>query len=808
MVDILRVKRRAVGGAAGPPASLSAAEIAFNEQDRTLYYGLGNSAGVATSIIAIGGSGGFLPLAGGALTGNLTIGGTLGVTGASTFAAATLSGLLTVNGQAIFAGVNPAVNVNGAASTYRTLQFNTAGSTRWAFQTNAAAEIGANAGSDFVINRFSDAGASLGPNFTITRSTGALSVTAGLNLGSATAPGGALDLSRHLALYGGNYGLSITGGTMNVVAGGTVAVIPAASAVAANFTAAGMTMVGATDVTLARDPTAVLHAATKQYVDNRALMAVASIAALRAQTSPIVTTIYVQGYYAAADGGGGDYVRGSTGPADNGGSIIVTGNGTFYLQTYGAPLNVLQFGAKGDGATNDATPIQNCINAVQAAGGGVVAFPARTFAHSSTLAITQSGIRLIGAGHDGSHDYTPTWATNSNTRAITALLWTGADHGTQILLSPTGDVDSGGAIGGCAVLAMTLFAGTFPYTTAADFGVQASAVKDSEFEFFALEHKGAGLYFTCLNRNAAWNNGVSFCRIPYLGFRGVATAAGSALKMDGINNVGNAYDNVFGLINVLHNNGQAVDLWSCDNNTFATTRIQRVSGGAGAGVYFRPGAAADTPARANIFHLLSPGNGGVYSDGGGATTTFPPYENKILFYNPDENNAPAVPAIGQNTSTFKYSTLFYNTTKSSAGTYFSVTMPDDQTLTTGVWTKVFFDVVIDDPAFWYDKPNRRWWTRYPGAYFVSASIYLDIANPAGSRHIQILKNGATSIAHASIINRGNGVETLAVHASVFMTGTGDFIEVWAYQDSGVDAVIRNHGLANNNSNFFMGSRAG
>jgi hypothetical protein len=55
MADTLRIKRRAVGGAAGPPATLKAAEIAFNEQDNTLYYGKGDSGGNATSIIAIAG---------------------------------------------------------------------------------------------------------------------------------------------------------------------------------------------------------------------------------------------------------------------------------------------------------------------------------------------------------------------------------------------------------------------------------------------------------------------------------------------------------------------------------------------------------------------------------------------------------------------------------------------------------------------------------------------------------------------------------------------------------------------------------
>ena len=59
MSSTLRIKRRAVGGAAGAPVSLAAAELAFNEQDQTLYYGSGNSAGLATSIYAIGGPGAF-----------------------------------------------------------------------------------------------------------------------------------------------------------------------------------------------------------------------------------------------------------------------------------------------------------------------------------------------------------------------------------------------------------------------------------------------------------------------------------------------------------------------------------------------------------------------------------------------------------------------------------------------------------------------------------------------------------------------------------------------------------------------------
>jgi hypothetical protein len=74
VADLLRIKRRPAGGAAGAPASLLSSEVAFNEVDRTLYYGLDNAGGVTTNIIPIAGSGAFLPLSGGRLSGGLSFG--------------------------------------------------------------------------------------------------------------------------------------------------------------------------------------------------------------------------------------------------------------------------------------------------------------------------------------------------------------------------------------------------------------------------------------------------------------------------------------------------------------------------------------------------------------------------------------------------------------------------------------------------------------------------------------------------------------------------------------------------------------
>lgn len=64
--------------------------------------------------------------------------------------------------------------LDAAAGFTRDLRFDTAGSPRWIFRGDNAAEAGSNAGTDFVINRRDDAGADLGNALTITRSSGVI----------------------------------------------------------------------------------------------------------------------------------------------------------------------------------------------------------------------------------------------------------------------------------------------------------------------------------------------------------------------------------------------------------------------------------------------------------------------------------------------------------------------------------------------------------------------------------------------------------------------------------------------------------
>ena len=60
MANTIRLKKRAASGAAGAPTTLAPSEVAFNENDKKLYYGFGDDGdGTSSSIITIGGSGAF-----------------------------------------------------------------------------------------------------------------------------------------------------------------------------------------------------------------------------------------------------------------------------------------------------------------------------------------------------------------------------------------------------------------------------------------------------------------------------------------------------------------------------------------------------------------------------------------------------------------------------------------------------------------------------------------------------------------------------------------------------------------------------
>lgn len=113
--------------------------------------------------------------------------------------------------------------------------------------------------------------------------------------------------------------------------------------------------------------------------------------------------VFITGYYATNDGGGGAYRydSSSSDTANNGTIIALDTLAGRLVHTGHTVISVKTFGAVGDGVTDDTAAIQAAVDALSAGGGGDLILPAGIYAISESLVIPWR-VNLIGAAGDGS----------------------------------------------------------------------------------------------------------------------------------------------------------------------------------------------------------------------------------------------------------------------------------------------------------------------------------------------------------------------------------------------------------------------
>ncbi|HPE96164.1 MAG TPA: glycosyl hydrolase family 28-related protein, partial [Bacillota bacterium] len=116
-------------------------------------------------------------------------------------------------------------------------------------------------------------------------------------------------------------------------------------------------------------------------------------------------TVLLKGYYAPGDGGGGLfswklYMR----AGDNGGTIIETAadKGRLVRISDNNYCNLLWFGAKGDGATDDTEALKNAVKALPDAG-GTVYIPNGVYCVSETIYLGDGDASTLKSSYMGIH---------------------------------------------------------------------------------------------------------------------------------------------------------------------------------------------------------------------------------------------------------------------------------------------------------------------------------------------------------------------------------------------------------------------
>lgn len=369
-----------------------------------------------------------------------------------------------------------------------------------------------------------------------------------------------LDARGEAAIYGsGPYRQVLQDASLNLI---WDQVVPDASGAATQFIA---------DLGNTTDPTkgAGLIPSAERVVQN--------IAVLR--TLPKTggsTSVYVLGYYKAGDGGGGSYYLDAADVVslDNSGSVIVGSDGGRWKLTQQSEYSVKQWGAKGDGVTDDSGAFQNAINFIASLTGATENSNGSLFAPGGSRYLFNSSVTIstpINLRVNGAILFSPTTGSAIVIGAVAPTsgrntgyhLWFEQFRATNGLSAlPTGVNDSGSC------------------------GLEVRNMQFSDlYVGEAIGFTKAGVYFNCTNTTYSGqhvqDNTIRLGQIAYNGYGILCLSASASLGAFQVNQVTvqNAFSNWINcqLDNATYNS-------NTNNNLFTFNSMDTTPSG-GIGIY-------------------------------------------------------------------------------------------------------------------------------------------------------------------------------------------------------------------------------
>jgi hypothetical protein len=315
-------------------------------------------------------------------------------------------------------------------------------------------------------------------------------------------------------------------------------------------------------------------------------------------------------------------------------------------------ISVKDFGAVGDGVTDDSTAIQNAINAISATG-GVIEFESKNYAIATGLVIQSNNIVLRGNngtyfGNIGPDGLGPADPAFFDQYGGTILTWIGSSGvGDMLTIAAP---DTGPAIQGCGIEGGLLLNGA----SKALRGFVMISHRGGDFgEILVADCQTRQFEFNCYNTTvsatfpiATWTS-IDPGTTQHNHFQRITASCWNQESAEGILISGNdVYDtsaNVFHEIDYIHKNGIGLNVKSSGANVIHMVFGYRKPSGTAVGVQLNSGqSVADDPVT-NYFGWVQTGAGGFVCQGT-ADGILPPKYNSITAYSLG-NGSPATPTV-------------------------------------------------------------------------------------------------------------------------------------------------------------------
>lgn len=395
------------------------------------------------------------------------------------------------------------------------------------------------------------------------------------------------------------------------------------------------------------------------------------------------------------------------------------------------------FGAVGDGATDDLTPLTNFINALLSGTNLEGRFLKKIYAVSAALPnITVSNVRLVGY-RAASHDV--------GVFTGTMIKKIGAASGTILTIAPT-EGASAQRLTGIGLLGIG-----FDCNSLAAKGLVVKSVSHSDIDVtvFNATTTGFELNVATTLGEAADNQ---YNKIRYYGRQ--LESAGISLRLIG-NASANTSLNVFEMVDIAHKNSIGIISENADNNLWEMVRVLQAAGGTAVNsIEWRGGATEAESTRHEVFKVLSTTLAAIAK----GTGTYTVGAGSIFILDLDKGNSTPTPTEETGTTIYDNEWRTYTFTP---------------TATSGTFTTV-------SGAGRYQRLRRSMrvsqtvtiTTNGTASGAVRAPLPVVSGSGAGTQNLTGIETAVTGITQRGLITQGSSNCDITDYAGVYSGGTG------------------------------------